>query len=191
MVPWSVLPTSPPPSTDPTAEAVSLYRIDRYLPEFERTYDERYAKRYGPWGPSSARLPAGFSAAATDSPSGVSVPDTTTKCCPLLLPTSDAPRPVAIRSGPCWPPRPSPARSCTVPHRQVLFTIPKRLRIYCRYDRGLLGELARAAWLTVAEVYRQVLDRDDVTPGMVAGIQTFGELIHFHPHFHPIAFDGH
>jgi hypothetical protein len=34
-----------------------------------------------------------------------------------------------------------------VPHRQLVFTIPKRLRLYCRYDRSLLGDLARAAWL--------------------------------------------
>jgi len=77
-----------------------------------------------------------------------------------------------------------------VPHRQLVFTIPKRLRIYCRLDRQLLGELARAAWLTVVEVYRQMLHRDDVTPAMVAGIQTFGELIHYHPHIHAIATDG-
>ena len=29
-----------------------LYKtIERYLPEFERTYDEHYAWRYGPWRP--------------------------------------------------------------------------------------------------------------------------------------------
>ena len=29
-----------------------LYKtIERYLPEFERTYDRRYAKQYGPWRP--------------------------------------------------------------------------------------------------------------------------------------------
>ena len=77
-----------------------------------------------------------------------------------------------------------------VPHRQLVFTIPKRLRIYCRYDRSLLGELARAAWQATVEVYRQVLGRSDAKPGMVAGIQTFGELIHFHPHIHAIATDG-
>ena len=77
-----------------------------------------------------------------------------------------------------------------MPHRQLVFTIPKRLRICCRYDRRLLGELARAAWLTVAEVFRRVLDRDDVTPSMVAGIQTFGQLIHYHPHIHAIVTDG-
>jgi hypothetical protein len=33
-----------------------------------------------------------------------------------------------------------------VPHRQVVFTIPKRLRPYFRYDRALLGDLAACAW---------------------------------------------
>jgi len=54
----------------------------------------------------------------------------------------------------------------------------------------LLGGLARTAWLAVAEVYRQVLGRGNVTPGMVAGIQTFGQLIHYHPHIHAVVTDG-
>jgi len=32
-----------------------------------------------------------------------------------------------------------------VPHRQAVFTFPKRLRIFFRYDRQLLGELAGCA----------------------------------------------
>jgi len=35
-----------------------------------------------------------------------------------------------------------------------------------------------------------VLGRPDVIPGMVAGIQTFGQLIHYHPHIHAIVTDG-
>jgi hypothetical protein len=77
-----------------------------------------------------------------------------------------------------------------VPHRQLVFTIPKRLRLYFRYHRGLLGELARAVWESVVEVYRDVLGRDDRVPGLIAGIQTFGELVHFRPHIHAIATDG-
>ena len=33
-----------------------------------------------------------------------------------------------------------------VPYRQVVFTIPKRLRLFFRYDRKLLGERAACAW---------------------------------------------
>ena len=76
------------------------------------------------------------------------------------------------------------------PHRQLVFTIPKRLRLACRFDRRLLGKLARCAWLATRDVYRQALGRNDVTPGLIAGIQTFGELIHFHPHIHALVSDG-
>ena len=77
-----------------------------------------------------------------------------------------------------------------VAHRQVVFTIPKRLRIFFRFDRRLLGELPRLAWQTVLEVYRAVLDRQDVTPGMIAAIHTFGEVVHWHPHLHALVTDG-
>lgn len=56
---------------------------------------------------------------------------------------------------------------------------------FFRFDRALLGDLARLAWETVREVYRAALGWDPADaglPGMVAGIQTFGELIHWHPH---------
>jgi hypothetical protein len=75
-------------------------------------------------------------------------------------------------------------------HRQFVFTVPKRLRIFFRFDRGLLGELPRLAWQTVLEVYRAVLDRSDVTPGMMAAIHTFGQVLHFHPHLHALVSDG-
>jgi hypothetical protein len=58
----------------------------------------------------------------------------------------------------------------TIAQTIFVFTIPKRLRIFCRHDCSLLGKLARAAWQTTVEVYRQVLGRRDVIPGMVAGI---------------------
>jgi hypothetical protein len=69
-----------------------------------------------------------------------------------------------------------------VPHRQFVFTIPKRLRIFFRYDRDLLKKLPKLAWEVIMEVYQSVLDRDDVVPGMIATVQTHGELAHFHPH---------
>ena len=33
-----------------------------------------------------------------------------------------------------------------VPHRQWVFSIPKRLRIYFMFDRSLLTKLSRCAW---------------------------------------------
>ena len=47
-----------------------------------------------------------------------------------------------------------------VPHRQLVFTIPKRLRVHARYDRRLLGALARAAWECVRAETRRLLGRE-------------------------------
>ena len=77
-----------------------------------------------------------------------------------------------------------------VAHRQFVFTMPKRLRLYFRYDRSLLGALCQAAWRTVCTVYQATIGRPDGVPGMVGAIQTFGDLIHFHPHIHALVSEG-
>jgi len=63
-----------------------------------------------------------------------------------------------------------------VPHRQWVFTIPKRLRVYFRYDRKLLGKLCRAAYDTVREIFEQELDGDCGVSAMVATAQTSGNI---------------
>ena len=44
---------------------------------------------------------------------------------------------------------------------QFVFTMPKRLRIFFRYDRGLLKELPKLVWDVIKEIYQAVLQRDD------------------------------
>jgi hypothetical protein len=171
-----------------------LYQlIERHLPEFERTYDDRYQQRYGPWRPiigEVARkflrcgdLHFGFARVqCTGCPHEMFVPFSCQQRC--LCPSCHQKRSLLlserIAQNICQP----------APHRQIVWTIPKRLRIFFRFDRRQLGGLARAAWETIVEVYRGVLRRDDVLPGAIAGIQTFGDLIHFHPHVHVIATEG-
>ena len=77
-----------------------------------------------------------------------------------------------------------------VPHRQVVLTIPKRLRLHCRFDRKLLGKLCSCAWTCIKTEAQRLLGRDDVVPGMIAGIQTHGELLHWHPHIHALVTCG-
>ncbi len=171
-----------------------LYQlIERYYREFERTYDACYQQCYGPWRPiigEVARkflrcgdLHFGFARVrCTSCGHEMFVPFSCRQRC--LCPSCHQKRTLlaaeTIAHTIC----------AAVPHRQIVLTIPKRLRIYFRHDRSLLGELARAAWLAVTEAYRHVLQREDVVPGMIGGIQTFGELVHFHPHIHAIATDG-
>jgi hypothetical protein len=77
-----------------------------------------------------------------------------------------------------------------VAHRQVVFTIPKRLRLHARFDRTLLGKLCSCAWNCIKAEVQRLLGRDDVAPGMIGAIQTFGELLHFHPHMHALVTCG-
>ena len=64
-----------------------------------------------------------------------------------------------------------------VPHRQVVLTIPKRLRIFFRYDRRLLGDLAACAWRAIRLYFKVYNDDEPVVPGGVGFIATAGEFL--------------
>ena len=171
-----------------------LWRLlERHYDEFERVYDDRYQKRYGFWRPVIGRTVRKFLACG-DLQEGFArvrcprcrherfVPFSCRRRC--LCPSCHQKRALVIAD--------HIARDvcAAVPHRQFVFTVPKRLRVFFRFDRRLLGALARLAWQSVLEVHRAVLERPDARPGMVATIHTFGELIHFHPHIHALLTDG-
>ncbi len=59
-----------------------------------------------------------------------------------------------------------------VPHRQVVFTVPKRLRFFFKYDRRLLGDLCRAARRS-QERYFEAVAGGPFTLGVIAVLQTF------------------
>ncbi|MBU2511692.1 transposase zinc-binding domain-containing protein [bacterium] len=61
-----------------------------------------------------------------------------------------------------------------VPHRQYVFSIPKMLRIYFKYDRSLLGGLCQCAWRSLLTFLREVVGLKDGVPGAVLAIHTFG-----------------
>jgi len=77
-----------------------------------------------------------------------------------------------------------------VPHRQVVLTIPKRLRAYCLYRRRLLGEIARVAARTVTAAIRPLTGERDLAVGIVACPQTHGSRANWHPHLHLLVTDG-
>jgi len=76
-----------------------------------------------------------------------------------------------------------------VPHRQVVFTIPKMLRIFFRYKRRLLGDLCQAAVHALLK-YFQATTGTELRPGVVASIQTFGRKINPHVHLHFLVTEG-
>ena len=77
-----------------------------------------------------------------------------------------------------------------VPHRQVVLTIPKRLRACCLYRRRLLGEIARVAARTVTAAIRTLTGDRDLAVGIVACLQTHGSRANWHPHVHLLVTDG-
>ncbi len=76
-----------------------------------------------------------------------------------------------------------------VPHRQVVFTIPKMLRIFFKYNRRLLGDLCRCA-LRSLTCYFEVFAGSELMPGVIAAIQTFGNRMNLHPHLHFLVTEG-
>jgi hypothetical protein len=78
----------------------------------------------------------------------------------------------------------------SVPHRQIVFSIPKMLRIYFLYNRNLLPKLSHCGWETVKEVFQTTMGRNDVVPGMAMDIQTYGRWANWNPHLHGVVSDG-
>ncbi len=77
-----------------------------------------------------------------------------------------------------------------VPHRHWVFSIPKRLKIYFLYDRNLLKKLSLCVWKVLSAYLKHTVPYEDAEPGVVAAMQSFGDFLEFHPHFHVISSDG-
>ena len=68
-----------------------------------------------------------------------------------------------------------------VPHRQWVFSIPKRLRIYFMFDRSLLANLSRCAWKVLNLYLTQAVPYDDAKAGAAVAVQNFGDFQNFIP----------
>ena len=77
-----------------------------------------------------------------------------------------------------------------VPHRRFIFSIPKILRRYFLYDRGVLSELSRCAWESLKEFFQEATREQDAVPGAAVAIQSFGGFLGFNPHLHILGTDG-
>lgn len=73
-----------------------------------------------------------------------------------------------------------------VPTRHIVFSIPKRLRPYLRYNRSLCDILFQAAWKSVEET----LSSESGIPALVLTLQTAGEALNWNPHLHGMIADG-
>ncbi len=76
-----------------------------------------------------------------------------------------------------------------VPHRQWVFSIPKRLRIYFMFDRKLLTKLSRCAWKVLSRYLKQTVAFEGAVAGAVIAVQSFGDFLGFNSHLHVIGTD--
>lgn len=189
------------PQTKPPAfyrprdhEESPLFQVVRdYSDEFERVYPERYQKGYGYWRPiirtsidkfvKCGDLKEGFARVRCPECGKeffVAFSCRQRGCCP----SCDQKRAIMLAL------RLNAQVFDNVPHRQWVFTIPKRLRVYFRYDRSLLGKLCHAAYQTVRDVFALERDGRKGVAAMVGAVQTFGDLMNWHPHIHAVVADG-
>jgi hypothetical protein len=75
-----------------------------------------------------------------------------------------------------------------LPHRQFVFTVPKALRIFFRNDRNLFADESRLIFRILKKFYKETAGKT-IQTGMVISHQTFGDMLHWNPHFHCIVYD--
>jgi len=74
-----------------------------------------------------------------------------------------------------------------VPHRQYVFTVPKLLRPHF-HQRYRLGGFCRIVARLLSAAYKEAAPWGK--PGYILFVQTFGDLVNFHPHIHALVADG-
>ena len=175
-------------------QASPLFRLVRdHLHRLQTVYDERFAREYGPWRPvvgevtdkflACGILEHGFARIRCDACAHEYLLAFSCKG-RYFCPSCHAKR-LAI-----WAQWLDTTLLAPVPHRQVVLTIPKRLRAYCLYRRRLLGEIARVAARTLTGAIRTLTGEPDLAIGIVACLQTHGSRANWHPHLHLLVTDG-
>jgi hypothetical protein len=82
-------------------------------------------------------------------------------------------------------------------HRQAVqwpalgfvFTLPKDLRVFLRYDQHLFGRISRFIFSLIAEFYSAAASRPISTAAVVA-YQPFGDALRINPHFYSLILEG-
>jgi len=78
-----------------------------------------------------------------------------------------------------------------VPHRHVVFTVPKPLRGLIERERRLHGLMAQAAWEVLRDALAEAACEPEGRAGAVTSLQTFGSFgANLHPHLHAIVTEG-
>ena len=75
-----------------------------------------------------------------------------------------------------------------VPKRHIVFSLPKRLRVFFKYNRDLNSLLFHTAWDSLRNFMHAAIPGSN--PGAVLVVQTSGESVNFNPHLHGLISSG-
>jgi len=76
-----------------------------------------------------------------------------------------------------------------LPHRQFVFTVPKLLRPYFKYDKNLFEEVSKIIFSIIRDFYNGI-GKTTIKTGIIVSYQPFGDLLRFNPHYHCIVLEG-
>jgi hypothetical protein len=76
-----------------------------------------------------------------------------------------------------------------LPHRQIVFTFPKVLRLFFRHDHELFGVVSRLAYRMMQDFYSTAAGRK-VQGAAVIAYASAGDFVRFNPHLHGIFLEG-
>ncbi|MFC7372292.1 transposase [Fictibacillus iocasae] len=77
-----------------------------------------------------------------------------------------------------------------VPHRHMVFTVPKELRNIFFQDRKKLNELAKKVAEVFQFYYQRKSKKRNLQVGVITVIHTFGRDLKFNPHIHALVTEG-
>ena len=76
-----------------------------------------------------------------------------------------------------------------LPHRQMVFTFPKVLRVFFRHDRKLFGEVSRLVYRMIQRFSNEAAGRRIQSAAVIA-YASAGDFVRFNPHLHGIFLEG-
>ena len=76
-----------------------------------------------------------------------------------------------------------------LPHRQLVLSVPKALRIYFKNDRNLFADVSKIIFSIINDYYNEAA-KTTVKTGAVISYQSFGDMVRSNPHYHCIILEG-
>ena len=76
-----------------------------------------------------------------------------------------------------------------LPHCQFVFSIPKALRVFFRYDQRLFADVSRLIYRMIIDFYTEAAGRP-ITGAAILAFQTYGDFLRWNSHWHALVLEG-